>query len=587
MSLVPPSLPLTHPHHTPLSTPPHTHPLTHPPSLSPLSLVVSSAPLTAGLVGRVFVPSFGAYLRAPWPLNVVHVAAVAVAAWAAVLAALSGADIRAILLSTRGMAVAVAAAVAAAASLGVPLYLLPLPAVAAVALCMYAEDLSPLPWLGFMGASGATMLWFVEHHFGFLRVHLNGVSVKALCWLLVALADLSMAAVGMLISRANPHALGTAMAAQALALTWLEETLFAARHEHLTAGIYPAWMVLLTSAAGLAATVRLSAHARLPTWSASLLLCTYAAKLVMVIPTDDPIAVTPALALALAVTPPLLLYTRGPLARLSALPPWAGWAHAAAVIAAVAHARFLIYDLAALALGSHPSEGLVLGALVGTAAAGLLPLVRRFYLHRPAARRAVALLAALAALLALLRPPLSVVGGAMCPRLPFALCPRLWDERHFPSHESDDAAIYGAADRAVQWPLWLLVAAVALALAALPAALGRDPRKDARRASAARAVPTLASAALAAAYVALQAAPGSPLLQAGLFVGAMSAAATLVLLSVPVPGASAALPWLYVAWAASLPANLALHAMLPVSAGGVEAEVRALRWGGAGCTSAP
>ena len=49
-------------------------------------------------------------------------------------------------------------------------------------------------------------------------------------------------------------------------------------------------------------------------------------------------------------------------------------------------------------------------------------------------------------------------GGARCPDLPLGLCPRLWDERHIPSRDADDAAIYGAGlARKQNWPAWLLV----------------------------------------------------------------------------------------------------------------------------------
>lgn len=49
-------------------------------------------------------------------------------------------------------------------------------------------------------------------------------------------------------------------------------------------------------------------------------------------------------------------------------------------------------------------------------------------------------------------------GGARCPDLPLGLCPRLWDERHIPSRDADDVAIYGAGlARKQNWPAWLLV----------------------------------------------------------------------------------------------------------------------------------
>lgn len=44
-------------------------------------------------------------------------------------------------------------------------------------------------------------------------------------------------------------------------------------------------------------------------------------------------------------------------------------------------------------------------------------------------------------------------GGAKCPKLPLALCPRLWDETHIPARDEEDAAIYGSGlARRHNWP---------------------------------------------------------------------------------------------------------------------------------------
>jgi hypothetical protein len=82
-------------------------------------------------------------------------------------------------------------------------------------------------------------------------------------------------------------------------------------------------------------------------------------------------------------------------------------------------------------------------------------------------RRALFALAAMGAILGILQPPVPIRGGAACPRLPFHLCPRLWDAHHVPQHAADDAALYGdGLSRRVHWPLWWLVAAVGLAIVA-------------------------------------------------------------------------------------------------------------------------
>lgn len=70
--------------------------------------------------------------------------------------------------------------------------------------------------------------------------------------------------------------------------------------------------------------------------------------------------------------------------------------------------------------------------------------------------------------LAMLQPPLPRIGGAACPQLPFALCPRLWDERHVPMHDADDAAVWGSGlGRREHWPRWLLMSAAGVGLVGL------------------------------------------------------------------------------------------------------------------------
>ena len=144
--------------------------------------------------------------------------------------------------------------------------------------------------------------------------------------------------------------------------------------------------------------------------------------------------VLPTLGLALAASPPLLLQLGGTpgLPRRRTLPPWQGLALAAAVLLAVAAARFALFDVVAYCLGRRPSEALMAGVLVLAAAGGCLPLVRRYYSHSAPARRALLLAAAAGLLLTIMRPPLPIAGGAECPRLPFGLCPRLWNEAHTP-----------------------------------------------------------------------------------------------------------------------------------------------------------
>lgn len=100
-----------------------------------------------------------------------------------------------------------------------------------------------------------------------------------------------------------------------------------------------------------------------------------------------------------------------------------------------------------------------------------------------------------------------VQGGARCPDLPLGLCPRLWDDRHIPARDDDDAAIYGAGlSRRQNWPSWLLVAAGVFALAALGA-----PQH--KRGVGGRFAAAAAAGVAVGAYIALEFFPGQPPLQ--------------------------------------------------------------------------
>ena len=77
----------------------------------------------------------------------------------------------------------------------------------------------------------------------------------------------------------------------------------------------------------------------------------------MLVPVQARLAL-PMLAVALAVTPPILLYDEKPegaaAAKRRRLPPWLGVLHALSVVAAVAAARFAIFDIVQWVSGARP-----------------------------------------------------------------------------------------------------------------------------------------------------------------------------------------------------------------------------------------
>ena len=315
-----------------------------------------------------------------------------------------------------------------------------------------------------------------------------------MCTLLVAILLPSVFVPGLLISDANALSVTTLLGAQAFLVCVAEEHLFAGAHGEQQ--MYPAYMVVLTSALGAAVASRAAALGKLERWGAWVCKACYAAKLSM-LAVPEAYMVKPAVLIALAVTAPLELYdggseqqephqdsrkggasmvavaaTRRRSRSAAKMKPWQGILHAVAVVAAVAAGRFTIFDAVSWLTASRPSEAVAAGALLMAAGLGCVPLLRRHFPSNEGARAAVVGACSLALLLFLLRPPFPARLGAKCPHLPFGLCPRLWDEAHAPYHEVDDLAIYGTGEsRRSHRPLWLLVAAVSCgALALLPGA---------------------------------------------------------------------------------------------------------------------
>ncbi len=117
--------------------------------------------------------------------------------------------------------------------------------------------------------------------------------------------------------------------------------------------MYPAYLVLLTSASGVLAARRLSADGLLSPSSSWVLHALHAAKLCMVALPEASL-VLPAALLALAASAPAFVYEAQPGASASAAPPsrrrlrllpWQGLAHVISVLVSVALARFAVFDV--------------------------------------------------------------------------------------------------------------------------------------------------------------------------------------------------------------------------------------------------
>lgn len=103
-------------------------------------------------------------------------------------------------------------------------------------------------------------------------------------------------------------------------------------------------------------------------------------------------------------------------------------------------------------------------------------------------------------------------GFAVCPNLPFGLCPRLWDAAHMPEADQDDARLYGSDETGSNaGAAWLLVLAGIIGLAALVPSGGNIAAKRSRSCGGAALMGVPVGL-----YLALQLFPNQRLMQVGI-----------------------------------------------------------------------
>jgi len=555
-------------------------------------VVVALAGALVGLEGRVIFHSFRQYikLQPPWDwvavsLALFGTASVCVAQYLGAL----GSSIDVTIAGSFLLLCTTAGSLAA----GVPFAWLPAPLVGACGLALFFDSRSLREYAVFVGGAFLTGVWFVVQHYWFLDIAVGGLHLRLLCKLALAALLPALMVPGLVYAHAPPMATGALLVLQASLVCVCEEALFVGSQSDGPAGsMYPGYLVLTTSALGLLAAHRLARRGHIGAAASWLLHCLYAAKAAMLL-LPEAYLVVPLAVLLLAASAPRFLYLpHGPAAAASAalparrrvvrLPPAQGVLHVVAVVGAVGLARFALFDIVQLLVSSRPGEGLLLGVLVGATAAALMPLVSTCYAHSQTATRGVAVLALSGLLLALLQPPLPLRGGAHCPKLPLALCPRLWDERHIPMREVEDVEIWGRGlARKEHWPRWLLLGAVVVGAGAsaasgpsgatstlaanlAPVAVQIGVKGARGGAVLARLVVALVTGSMVGAYVALEVVPRQVVLQ-----GLVATACVVVVAFVALlPSRAAHGPWvlppLALLWFVLLGLTMLLQAELPV-----------------------
>lgn len=529
-------------------------------ALRRLLLLLSLAAFLAGLEGRIIFYSFGQYIRlaAPWSYLAVTLTVYGLAAL--ILLHFSGAlgqEAEGVLMAPLLMLSAALGSLAA----GLPIPILPAPLLAAAGMSMFYESRSMREYILFAAGGVVSGGWFLWHHFSFLDVQLDGISLHNLCILILTAMVPGVLIPGLVHAGIKGPYVSSLMVLQAALLAYIEEKLFAGDHEEVTFNVhsmYPAFLVALTSSLGIAMTRKLIQCRVIGKTTAYVLQCAYAAKLAM-LAVPEARLMLPALGLALAISPPLLLLGHivqdpfnnrpgggGGGSRMRDLPVWAGLGLSIAIIMSVIAARFAIFDIMEFILDRRPSESLLAGSLVIIGALGCLPLITRCYPTLTGPKRMVLLGAVFGALLILLRPPLPVKGGSDCPNLPFGLCPRIWNEAHMPDHEQDDVSIYGdGLTRREHWPLWLLLTSVMLGLSTVVSSGG--PLNF---------IQACVAAALVGLYLALDFFPNLFVLQLIVLGSSLLAAAFLVLAQLSGGGAVVLMPVVAAAWVATYMAAL-------------------------------
>ena len=237
---------------------------------------------TGGLEGVVLFRGFGEYVRLPGVPGVVAVTAAVYGGLLAAVAALSGS-----VGSKNGVpseiyqAALVTAGCAAALATGAPPWMLPFAAIGSIGASRFylrggAVDLAMVA--GGVGACGA---WFLHSNFWGLDVNIDGLPLAELCRLLFLSLCASALAPGLARFNVHPSSLGLLVCLHAMVFARCEDALHS---EALEDGepMYPAYLVLATSALGVWLAGSLERTGKVTAATAWMARCVYLGKLALV-----------------------------------------------------------------------------------------------------------------------------------------------------------------------------------------------------------------------------------------------------------------------------------------------------------------
>ncbi|KAL3818751.1 hypothetical protein ACJIZ3_004656 [Penstemon smallii] len=406
---------------------------------------------------RVVFHSFGRYIHVPPPLNYLLVTVTmlggAVAAGTYAVGMVSDA-FGSIVFTVLAVIVSGAGAVV----VGFPFLFLPLPCVAGFYLARFFTKKSLSSYSAFVALGSLMVTWFVMHNYWDLNIWIAGMSLKSFCKLIVGSVMLAMAVPGLAVLPPKLRFLTEAgLISHALLLCYIENNFFNYSNVYYYGMdddvMYPSYMVVMTTFAGLAIVRRLSVDQRIGSKAVWILICLYSSKLSMLFMASKTVLWVSAV-LLLAVSPPMLLYKEKS-KTASKMKPWQGYVHAGIVTLSVWFCRETIFEALQWWNGRSPSDGLLLGSCIVLTGLACVPIVALHFSHVMAAKRCLVLVVATGLLFVLMQPPI----------------PMSWtyhsDLIKSARQSADDISIYGFMASKPTWPSWLLISAILLTLAAV------------------------------------------------------------------------------------------------------------------------
>ncbi|PIN17037.1 hypothetical protein CDL12_10307 [Handroanthus impetiginosus] len=404
---------------------------------------------------RVVFHSFGRYIHVPPPLNYLLVTITmlggAVAAGTYAVGMVSD-SFSSLVFTTLAIIVSAAGAIV----VGFPILFLPLPSIAGYYLARFFTKKSLSSYSAFVVLGSLMVAWFVMHNYWDLNIWIAGMSLKSFCKLIVGSVLLAMAVPGLAVLPPKFRLLTEAgLISHALLLCYIENNFFNYSNVYYYGMdddvMYPRYMVVMTTFAGLAIVRRLSVDQRIGSKAFWVLICLYCSKLSMLFMASKSVMWVSAV-LLLAVSPPLLLY-KDKSNSASKMRPWQGYVHASIVAFSVWFCRETIFEALQWWYGRPPSDGLLLGSCIFLTGLACVPIVALHFSHVMSAKRYLVLVVATGLLLILMQPPI----------------PLAWtyqsDLMRSARQSADDISIYGFMASKPTWPSWLLIAAILLTLA--------------------------------------------------------------------------------------------------------------------------